>query len=103
KATEMGVSHLCPVLTQRTQPTRVNLDRMRANAIEAAEQCGILAVPEIVPEERLERAIAALDPDRVLVFCDEEAPTADPLAALAAAPSSPLAIVLGAHGGLSSA
>ena len=47
KATEMGAARLAPVLTQRTVPGRVNLDRMRANAIEAAEQCGILAVPEV--------------------------------------------------------
>ena len=47
KAVEMGVSRLAPVLTRHGQVTRVNLERMRANAIEAAEQCGILALPEI--------------------------------------------------------
>ena len=55
KAVEMGVSHLRPVLTQHGQVTRVNLERMRANAIEAAEQCGVLSLPEIAaPVERPE-------------------------------------------------
>ena len=47
KAVEMGASRLQPVLTRHTQVARVNLERMRANAIEAAEQCGILTLPEI--------------------------------------------------------
>jgi hypothetical protein len=47
KAVELGVSRLQPVLTRHTQVQRVNLARMRANAIEAAEQCGILSIPEI--------------------------------------------------------
>ncbi len=61
------------MITRRTVATRVNLERLGANAIEAAEQCGILSVPEIVPERPLARAIADLRPDRLLVFCDEEA------------------------------
>ncbi|MEO1720558.1 MAG: RsmE family RNA methyltransferase, partial [Pseudomonadota bacterium] len=47
KATEMGVARLVPVLTDRTQSERVKLDRMRANCIEAAEQCGVLHVPDV--------------------------------------------------------
>src|ERR1700744_5624143 len=47
KAVEMGVSRLQPVLTRHGQVSRVNSERMRANAVEAAEQCGILTVPEI--------------------------------------------------------
>jgi len=47
KAVEMGASHLQPVMTRHTQVARVNLDRMRANAIEAAEQCGVLHVPAV--------------------------------------------------------
>ena len=82
KAVEMGVSRLQPVMTRHTQAERVNLDRMHANAIEAAEQCGILAVPEIMAPVALDRAIAALEPRRHLVFCDEDAPGADPVAAL---------------------
>ena len=52
KAVEMGASRLQPVLTRHTQVARVNLDRMRANAIEAAEQCGILTLPEIAAAGR---------------------------------------------------
>ena len=63
----------------------MNLDRLRANAIEAAEQCGILTLPEIAAPLTLERAIAARDPARLLVFCDEDAEVKDPLKALAGA------------------
>jgi 16S rRNA (uracil1498-N3)-methyltransferase len=83
KAVEMGVSRLQPVMTRRTQSERVNLDRMHANAVEAAEQCGILGIPEIMAPVTLDRAVAALEPGRHLVFCDEDAPGADPVAALA--------------------
>ncbi len=101
KAVEMGVSALRPVFTRRTQASRVNLERMRANVIEAAEQCGILALPEILPEEDFSAAIAALEPDRLVVFCDEEAPVANPLDALRAHgdPPARLAVVIGPEGG----
>lgn len=99
KAVEMGAGRIRPVITHRTQVSRVNLDRLRANAIEAAEQCGILALPEILPEERLDRTLAALAPDRVLVFCDEEAPLADALAGLASLRGRPLAVLIGPEGG----
>jgi 16S rRNA (uracil1498-N3)-methyltransferase len=82
KAVEMGVSRLQPVMTRHTQAERVNLERMHANAIEAAEQCGILGIPEIVAPVTLDRAVAALEPGRHLVFCDEDAPAANPVAAL---------------------
>ena len=85
KAVEMGVSRLQPVLTQHTQVSRVNLERMRANAIEAAEQCGVLSIPEIAEPLTFARALAARKPDRLLVFCDEDAEVKDPIAALAAA------------------
>src|SRR5215472_3893438 len=58
KAVEMGVSHLQPVLTQHGQVTRINLDRMRANATEAAEQCGILSLPEVAEPAALSRLLA---------------------------------------------
>ncbi len=102
KAVEMGASRLQPTLTRRTQAARVNLERMRANAVEAAEQCGILALPEILAEAPLERVLAGLEPERVLVFCDEDAPGRDPLEALAAARGDPalkLAVVVGPEGG----
>src|SRR3954469_4845222 len=62
KAVEMGVSRLQPVLTRHTQVARVNLDRMRGNAVEAAEQCGILTLPEVGEPVTLDRMIAERDP-----------------------------------------
>jgi 16S rRNA (uracil1498-N3)-methyltransferase len=93
KATEMGVSRLQPVLTQHTQVQRVNVERMRANAIEAAEQCGVLSIPDITEPVTLARAIAARKPDRLLVFCDEDAEVKDPLKALADAREAPSAVL----------
>ena len=99
KAVEMGAAKLTPVLTRHTQVTRVNLDRMRANVIEAAEQCGILSVPAVEEEVTFPRWLDALAPERVVVFCDEEAGNKDPLAALARAPAGPLTVLVGPEGG----
>src|SRR5215468_2567675 len=102
KAVEMGAARLLPVLTRHTQVTRVNLERMRANAIEAAEQCGILTLPEISAPLGLARVLAARDPARLLVFCDEDAEVRDPVAALTAARTlapMPLAVLVGPEGG----
>jgi 16S rRNA (uracil1498-N3)-methyltransferase len=109
KAVEMGVSRLHPVIMRHTQAERVNLDRMRANAIEAAEQCGILAVPQMAAPLDFAAAIAALDPSCHLVFCDEDAPCGDPVAALRAdlgadsdlahGNSPELAVLIGPEGG----
>jgi 16S rRNA (uracil1498-N3)-methyltransferase len=91
KAVEMGASRLQPMLTRHTQVKRVNLDRMRANAIEAAEQCGLLSIPEISEPMTFARALAARKADRLLVFCDEEAVVKDPIATLADARQGPAA------------
>jgi 16S rRNA (uracil1498-N3)-methyltransferase len=105
KAVEMGASRLQPILTRHAQVARVNLERMRANAIEAAEQCGILTLPEIRPPLTLERMIAEFEPARLLVFCDEEAEVKDPVAALSQARNArraqamPLAVLVGPEGG----
>ncbi|MDQ2084220.1 16S rRNA (uracil(1498)-N(3))-methyltransferase [Xanthobacteraceae bacterium Astr-EGSB] len=102
KAVEMGATRLVPVMTRFTQAERVNTDRLRANAIEAAEQCGILVLPEIADPVPLTAAIAALEGDRLLVFCDESAEVADPIAALAArraAAPLPIAVLIGPEGG----
>ena len=100
KAVEMGVAKLAPVMTRHTQTERVNVERMRANAIEAAEQCGVLRLPEIAAPAALAVTLAALAPERLLVFCDEDAPIADPTEALAtAASASALAVLVGPEGG----
>jgi 16S rRNA (uracil1498-N3)-methyltransferase len=100
KAVELGASRLVPILTRHTQVARVNLERMRANAIEAAEQCGVLAVPEVA--EPVAFNALTFGPERLVVFCDEAADVADPLAALRAAtnaPTPPVAVVIGPEGG----
>ncbi len=99
KATEMGVARLQPVLTRRTNASRVNTGRMRANAIEAAEQCNILWVPDVAEPLRLSVMLQAWDGARRLIFCDEAAAVASPLAALSDVASGPLAVLIGPEGG----
>ena len=82
KAVEMGAARLQPVLTRFTQVSRVNSERMRANVIEAAEQCGILSLAEIAEPMPLDRFLTQRPPERLLVFCDEAAETTSPLQAL---------------------
>ena len=115
KAVEMGASRLQPVMTRHTQVTRVNLERMRANAIEAAQQCGVLALPEVGEPIDFVLMIQLRKSERLLVFCDEDAEIADPVAALAKArppatallPAAsaraglPLAVFTGPEGGFS--
>ncbi|MEW6640794.1 MAG: 16S rRNA (uracil(1498)-N(3))-methyltransferase [Pseudomonadota bacterium] len=84
KAVEMGAARLTPVITRFTQASRVNTERLRANVIEAAEQCGILSLAGVDEPAQLSRYLEGRDPARLLVFCDEDAEVADPLAALAA-------------------
>jgi len=102
KATEMGVARLRPVLTRRTNAERVKTDRLKANAIEAAEQCGVLRVPLVAEPEKLSSVLASWPQERLLVFCDEDAEVRDPMAALAtwrATPPRPVAVLIGPEGG----
>jgi len=100
KAVEMGASRLQPVITRHAQVTRINLERMRANAIEAAEQCGILTLSEIGEPLHFDRMVAERDAARLLVFCDEDAEVKDPVAALAAVHrGGTLAVLVGPEGG----
>lgn len=98
KAVEMGVARLSPVLTRRTVPGRVNSERMRSNAIEAAEQCGILRLPDVDTPMPLAKALDDWD-GRPLIFCDEDAPQRDPLAALRAHPPGAVGVLIGPEGG----
>jgi 16S rRNA (uracil1498-N3)-methyltransferase len=99
KATELGVSVLQPVITRRTIARRVNLERMRANAVEAAEQSGRTDVPEIREPADLDGLLAAWPQERRLLFCDE-AGDAPPVAeALRQAPRGPWAVLTGPEGG----
>ena len=101
KAVEMGASKLQPVITRFTQVSRVNLERMSANVIEAAEQCGILSLAAVAAPVPLERYLSERDAQRLLVFCDEAAEIADPLAALknARASEAGIDVLIGPEGG----
>src|SRR3954462_3526937 len=89
KAVEMGASALQPILTRFTQVSRVNSERMRANVIEAAEQCGILSLAAVAEPVPLDRFLTQRQPERLLVFCDEAAETSSPLQALQTGLSAP--------------
>ena len=82
KAVEMGASALQPVLTRHTQVSRVNSERMRANVIEAAEQCGILSLAAVAEPIALDRFLEKRETGRLLVFCDEAADIGNPIEAL---------------------
>jgi len=102
KAVEMGASLLQPVITQHTQVARINLDRMRSNVVEAAQQCGVLNLPRVADAVAIDRV--GLDGDRLLIFCDESAEVADPIVALDSlhlARGEPLAVLIGPEGGFS--
>ena len=99
KATELGVRALVPVMTRRTIVSRVNVERMRANAVEAAEQSGRLSVPQVREPQSFDKLLAEWPKDRRLLFCDEGG-DAPPIAeALRAAPDGPWAIFTGPEGG----
>jgi 16S rRNA (uracil1498-N3)-methyltransferase len=97
----MGASALQPVLTRFTQVTRVNGMRMRANVIEAAEQCGILSIAAVAEPLPLERWLGQREGRRLLIFCDEVTEVADPVAALRAesAASNGIDVLVGPEGG----
>jgi 16S rRNA (uracil1498-N3)-methyltransferase len=99
KATELGVSALLPVWTARTQVERVNLDRLRAHAIEAAEQSERLSVPELQSPERLEPMLAIWPVERRLLVCDESGGGEPIRDAAARLPPGPAAILVGPEGG----
>ncbi len=101
KAVEMGASSLQPVLTRFTQVSRVNGERMRANVIEAAEQCGILCIAAVAEPMPLDRYLSAREKQRLLIFCDEAADVTDPLRALQGALAAPngIDILIGPEGG----
>ncbi len=109
KATEMGAAVIQPVITERTVVTRLKDERLQANAVEAAEQCGLVAVPEVREAEKLGNLLAKWEetaPGRRILFCDEaEAPGAarEALARLADEGwrGAPLAVLIGPEGGFS--
>jgi 16S rRNA (uracil1498-N3)-methyltransferase len=101
KAVEMGASMLQPVLTRHTQVSRVNVERMRANVIEAAEQCGILSLAAVTEPVALDRFLGKREARRLLVFCDEAADISNPIEALqqGLTATDGIDVVIGPEGG----
>ncbi len=102
KATELGARVLQPVLTRRTIVNRVNLERLRANAIEAAEQSGRVTVPEVRPPVQLTVLLAGWDSARTLFFCDEGGDVKPFARALEESTHGPCGILTGPEGGFDS-
>ena len=102
KAVEMGAGTIQPVMTQFTQVHRLKSERLHANAIEAAEQCEVLSVPEIAPEIALDRLLAewpAAHGNRKLIFADESEASASPLEALSTLKGEKIGLLVGPEGG----
>jgi len=107
KATELGVARILPVFTRFTNVARVNLDRLAAQAVEAAEQCERLDVPDIAPPSDLERVLADWPAERQILLCDEAGArerAVPPLVDLCAdLVRQPLAVLIGPEGGFAPA
>ena len=101
KAIEMGAAALQPVVTRFTQASRVNTERMRANVVEAAEQCGILIIATVAEPVPLERYLSQRPRDRLLIFCDEAAEIQDPVENLQGAREAAegIDVLIGPEGG----
>jgi 16S rRNA (uracil1498-N3)-methyltransferase len=101
KAVEMGAGVLQPVMTQHVQGKITNLDRLEANAVEAAEQCGILAIPRVAAPRKLDDLLSDWPRDRRIIFCDEGHGSQNPLAVLRDVKERKLALLVGPEGGFS--
>ncbi|MBW9091809.1 16S rRNA (uracil(1498)-N(3))-methyltransferase [Rhizobium wenxiniae] len=101
KAVEMGAGTMQPVMTQHVQGKITNLDRLRANVTEAAEQCGVLSIPEVSEPRKLADILERWPEDRRIIFCDEGDEGQNPLPILAKVAEKKLALLVGPEGGFS--
>jgi 16S rRNA (uracil1498-N3)-methyltransferase len=101
KAVEMGAGVLQPVMTQHVQGKITNLDRLQANAIEASEQCGILAIPEVRQPMKLRDLLDTWPSSRRIIYCDEGDEGQNPLPVLSRIKDRELALLIGPEGGFS--
>jgi 16S rRNA (uracil1498-N3)-methyltransferase len=102
KATEMGAGMIQPVITRFTQVHRLRSEKLRANVIEAAEQCEVLTVPTVTPEISLLELLRTWRDRhglRRLVVADEEAPAGTPVSQLRALEGLPVGVLVGPEGG----
>jgi 16S rRNA (uracil1498-N3)-methyltransferase len=98
KACELGALRFVPILTQRCVVDKLKEDRLRAQMVEAAEQCERTALPEIAPLEKLEALLKNWPEDRTLYFCDERG--GEPiLNAISTQNPQKTAILIGPEGG----
>ncbi len=101
KAVEMGAGTIQPVLTQHTQVQKIGVERLQSNVIEAAEQCGILSIPQVAQPLKLDALLSTWDQNRRIIYCDEDASTNNPLGKLGAISEKYLAVLIGPEGGFS--
>ena len=100
KATELGVETIQPVITRRTNVTRIKQERLQANIIEAAEQCGVLRLPGLADSIKLTRLLEEWDADIPIIYCDEGAKISSPLESLSRLKvGRPVALLIGPEGG----
>jgi len=99
KAVEMGAGVLQPVMTQHVQGKITSVERLQANAVEAAEQCGILSIPDVLQPKKLTDLLDRWPGDRRLIFCDEGDEGQNPLPILATIKETRLALLVGPEGG----
>ncbi len=101
KAVEMGAGVLQPVMTQHVQGKIGSVERLQANAVEAAEQCGILAIPNVREPVKLRDMLERWPAERRIIYCDEDSATQNPLPALRKIEEKSLALLVGPEGGFS--
>lgn len=101
KAVEMGAGVLQPVMTQHVQGKITNLDKLRANVIEAAEQCGILSIPEVREPVKLKDLLDGWASARRIIYCDEGDEGQNPLPVLGSITEKQFALLVGPEGGFS--
>jgi 16S rRNA (uracil1498-N3)-methyltransferase len=101
KAVEMGAGVLQPVMTQHVQGKITSIDRLRANAVEAAEQCGILAIPSVAETVKLSDLLERWPRERRIIYCDEGDAGQNPLPLLSSIKEKQLALLVGPEGGFS--
>ncbi len=101
KAVEMGAGSIRPVMTQHVQGKVHSLDKLQAHAVEAAEQCGILTIPDIEPSMKLSALLESWPQDRRIIYCDEGDGGQNPLPVLSGIKEEKLALLVGPEGGFS--